>query len=400
MANMQNVLRQRKEKASELLERIEKLKSVNGIGKLHRKIDAENDFLLSLEKLAWDDKGLDHHLSSSNLSYLEAVLTTSENSRNSRDIMKRFVYSSSEGTFSEVIVDVIGNNGNLWVKVFARNPYAIHRIWDGLGQYGDRDVCMLANEFQAAAEQNIVDFKIPKVVFLFAAGVTKSVADALDNMAVQVIGKRIDDPDTQKKGNSSKIDLYFDDVVYGLRHDLKLPDSNQDNKVNLDVTTLIALVSSITNGHCNFEFEDEALNMQAKQEREEPLLPTLKSFLKGKDLYVCQTALNAFKKIVSVIGGEKESAAAYELLQKIRVVEDSPSQQALDLSKSTHIKERSKIIFGTGDTLQATTVTANVSFIRAAHNQGVTFSTYLHSSRALSEKKEIGAKIYQPIEVH
>ena len=186
MATMQTILRQRKEKASELLKRIKKLENVNGIGKLHRKIDAENDFLLSLEELELDEKALDHHLSSSNLSYLEAVLTTSENSGNVRDIMKRFVYSSREDIVSEVIVDVIGDNGKLWLKGFARNPYAIHRIWDGLGQYGDKDVCKLASEFQAAAEQNVVDFTVPKVVFLFAAGVTKSVADDLENMAIQV----------------------------------------------------------------------------------------------------------------------------------------------------------------------------------------------------------------------
>jgi len=51
-------------------------------------------------------------------------------------------------------------------------------------------------------------------------------------------------------------------------------------------------------------------------------------------------------------------------------------------------KTRAKTIFGTGDTLKAVTLTANSGFVRAAKNQGVQFSVYLHESRALTEQKQ------------
>jgi len=51
------------------------------------------------------------------------------------------------------------------------------------------------------------------------------------------------------------------------------------------------------------------------------------------------------------------------------------------------VKEWHRSIFGTGDKLKATTMTSNHSFVRAAIHQGIEFDVYLHSSRALSERK-------------
>ncbi|GFO46343.1 LOW QUALITY PROTEIN: upf0415 protein c7orf25-like protein [Plakobranchus ocellatus] len=53
-------------------------------------------------------------------------------------------------------------------------------------------------------------------------------------------------------------------------------------RVNLDITSLIALVSSVTNGQCHLVFRDQVLTTQAKEEREAPVLPVLKRFLEGK----------------------------------------------------------------------------------------------------------------------
>ena len=63
----------------------------------------------------------------------------------------------------------------------------------------------------------------------------------------------------------------------------------------------------------------------------------------------------------------------------------------MDLEESASIKERSKIIFGTGETNQAITTTANTAFVRAAVNQGIKFSSYFHASRALTEQKQAKA---------
>ncbi len=53
------------------------------------------------------------------------------------------------------------------------------------------------------------------------------------------------------------------------------------SKVNLDITTLISLVSNLCHGSCDLVFEEPILSQQAEQERDEPLLPKLNSFIKG-----------------------------------------------------------------------------------------------------------------------
>ena len=386
MPSSQEILLQRKAKASELLQRIEKLSHLNGIRKLKIRVIAENDFLLSLERNCF--QASESHLKSSNLSFLEAILTTGEYSKNVMNFLKRFFYSWGDNQTAEVMVDVVAQGGKLWFKCFARNPYALHRIWEGSGQHGEKDVCKLACEYQNAAKQNVVDFVLPKIVFLFAAGVTKSVVEDLEKMDIRVVGKRMDDPcDIEETTRNDSFDLNQWCIKTHLAS-LKMNDLKHNNKVNLDVTTLIALVSSVTNTQYYVEFEDEILNSQTEQEHIEPLLPILYSFLQGKDLYVCKTALNDFQNILATIGGTKEIERAKELLAKLNIVDDCPSEQALQLAGTARINKRSKIIFGSGDTLHATTLTANKSFVRAAHNQGVNFSVFLHSSRALTEKKE------------
>lgn len=57
-------------------------------------------------------------------------------------------------------------------------------------------------------------------------------------------------------------------------------------KVNLDITALITLVSSVSHGGCYFRFREKILSEQAAEERCDPVLPKLQAFLKGIR-YVC-----------------------------------------------------------------------------------------------------------------
>ena len=52
-------------------------------------------------------------------------------------------------------------------------------------------------------------------------------------------------------------------------------------KLNLDVSTLICLVSNMCHGHCNIDFNQREFDELALQERAKPLLPTLDAFMKG-----------------------------------------------------------------------------------------------------------------------
>nr|CAD7431069.1 unnamed protein product [Timema monikensis] len=53
------------------------------------------------------------------------------------------------------------------------------------------------------------------------------------------------------------------------------------DKLNLDVSTMIAYISALTNGSANFIFCEQMLNDQAEQERKEPLKPVLDKLFEG-----------------------------------------------------------------------------------------------------------------------
>ena len=399
---MEDLLEQRKLKAKKLVFRAEILKNVEGKAKLQKKIVAEQEFLNSLEKRLKDDdnQSLENNLRSSNLAHLEALLTTAEAASNLDSILKKIPYQINDQIIGELVVDVESQHGKCWFKVFARNPNSLHRIWEGLGQYGDKDVCKVALDYKKAASQHLIHFCQPKIVFLFACGVTKSVAKDLEEMGIYVVGDQIDDPDSECFVKIADVADYefMQSSVSSLvtSWELSINAESSISKVNLDVTTLIAIVSSLSNGNCYFEFEDEVLNAQAAEERDDPVLPSLNKFLHGKDLFASETAINAFNSILNTIGGEMEHERAEKLSKQLTIVKDCPSERSLQLCNSASINSRSKVIFGTGDSLQAITTTANRSVVRAAHNQGVSFSVFLHAPRALTERKETKARALQP----
>lgn len=54
-----------------------------------------------------------------------------------------------------------------------------------------------------------------------------------------------------------------------------------EERLNLDVTAMIACVSSLTNGGCNFKFKEPLLTQQAEWERDRPAKPLLDKAFQG-----------------------------------------------------------------------------------------------------------------------
>lgn len=52
-------------------------------------------------------------------------------------------------------------------------------------------------------------------------------------------------------------------------------------KINLDVTSLITLVSAVAHGKCYFRFKEPILTEQAAEERRDPVMPKLQKFIAG-----------------------------------------------------------------------------------------------------------------------
>lgn len=88
-------------------------------------------------------------------------------------------------------------------------------------------------------------------------------------------------------------------------------------KVNLDVSTLLAMASDLSNGYHGYNFDKDYLNQQAEQEEKCQVVPTIEEFLKDKELFVCQTAYNSFLNIINTVGGQREKNRAVALEHRV-----------------------------------------------------------------------------------
>ncbi|XP_006819905.1 UPF0415 protein C7orf25 homolog [Saccoglossus kowalevskii] len=377
-----------------LIMRLKKI-SAEGTPKLVKKIVAEQKFLESLKNYSSDEQEV--RLKSSNVHHLESVVDAAESFENVQHILRPFHYKTKGGQKASLVVDVVAGLGAAWVKVIARKAQSLHRVWIGAGDYGDRNVVDQARQYINASKQHPVHFIPPVVYFTFYGGITKPIADKLKRQGVVVKGEIVDvdsninfDDKPEDDDDVSDEETKESLSVSPSRH-ISMTTKQECSHLNLDITTLIALVSELTHGGCWYEFKETVLTDQAVQEQQDPLIPKLNEYLKDKDLFSCKTAVKAFKTILSTLGGRNERQRARKLLEQLTVVDDEPSKRTEELKKSGRIKPRSKIIFGTGDSIRATTVTANSSFVRAAADQGVNFDVFIHQPRALTESKQASA---------
>lgn len=177
----------------------------------------------------------------------------------------------------------------------------------------------------------------------------------------------------------------------------RLPTSNL---VNLDTTALIALVSEVSNGAAptlvnmchedlvsKFKSTAQFMRDQAEEELKGPLLLELTDIFECRRPFMSETVCKEFKSLVSLCGSFKEKTRAEELLRVIPVVPDTPSSRVMNLCETGKIKDKNKIIFGTGDFWQAPTLTANLSLVRAVRQTGMALSILEHKPRALVGEK-------------
>ncbi|XP_056322339.1 UPF0415 protein C7orf25 homolog [Danio aesculapii] len=417
-----NTLQDRIRVAKELLERVDKIcsrqgREVEGRAKLCSKLRAELKFLQKVEAGKVVIK--ESHLQSTNLTHLKAIVESAESLEKVVSVLHVFAYESPDGQKQTLVVDVVANGGHTWVKSIGRKAEALHNIWQGRGQYGDKSVIRQAEDFLEASQQQPVQYSNPHIIFAFYNGVSSPMADKLKEMGISVRGDIVavntieggeEEDEEDQEGDHEELveeeedgedDNDDDDDDTDLTHtrvdrdtivaSLAFPTEvkvDVCNRVNLDITTLITYVSSLSHGNCHFTFKEVVLTEQAAQERQEKVLPRLEEFMKGKELFACQSAVEDFRVILDTLGGPGEKSRAEELLARLKVVPDQPSERTQRLVMSSKVNRRSLMIFGTGDTLRAITMTANSGFVRAAANQGVRFSVFIHQPRALTEGKE------------
>lgn len=396
--------------AQALLQRAQQLcQGVEGHQKLCGKLRAELRFLRRVE--AGELQVKESHLQSTNLTHLTAIVESAESLEGVIALLHVFSYQDAAGSRQTLVVDVVANGGHTWVKAVGRKAEALHNIWQGRGQYGDKSIISQAEDFLQASSQRPVQYKHPHIVFAFYNGVSSPMANRLRDMGISIRGDIVavntvvtedagdeeqddeeEEPveDSEEDEQEEETELTRVDrgtVVASLAFPAQVQ-VEECQRVNLDITTLITYVSSLSHGRCHFTFREPVLTEQAAQERCQQVLPQLDGFMEGKELFACRAAVHDFQVILDTLGGPGEKERAQKLLARLHLVDDQPSERTLQLTPSAKVNQRSLMIFGTGDSLRAVTMTANSRFVRAAANQGVRYSVFIHQPRALTEGKE------------
>ncbi|XP_054008726.1 UPF0415 protein C7orf25 homolog [Hylaeus anthracinus] len=371
---------------------------VDGVEKLTRKIQQEIKFL---EKVQSTGNVKKEHLQSTNLIHLNAIVVRLFCANEPTNVMKPFKYQKSR-----LEVDIVCNGGASWIKVIARNARALTLISMGNGEYGQKSVLDQAVSYLQCAKCHPHLYRPPDVIFHFAYGIEIPLASRLEHMGVIVEGDRIqseDDKSTDIHETDDKFSAWMytlgsmdeplDKYKKSIHSDLETLNTSslatEINILNLDVSTLLAYVTNMTNGYDHFIYREPLLTQQAEMERKRPVKPILEKLFKEKELIVCQTAYENFMNIIDVIGGPKETARAKELLSRVRIVNNLPTGRIVEkLSLGGKIKDRSRLVFATGENTKSITVSANEGFVRAARMQGIECTVFLHEPRSLSEIKE------------
>ncbi|KAB7502970.1 hypothetical protein Anas_07861 [Armadillidium nasatum] len=416
--------------AYNLINHLEPLSVCNvfGVPKLKRKIEAEIKFL---NKSLRSNDLKEEHIHCSNIGQLASLVEVATTIPGVTAVLKTFELSSGE----KLIIDVVGDNNCKWYKVILRNPKALHQLHIFGGRNGVRPLDKVAEDILQAAKANPVFFVPPKVCFYFVNGVSEKLAKSLRLLGVEVCGQiktaeelgiagydtnnssgdeessETESPSNlvnerastnsgaksicNKKLNTSNIKTSSKVSKTNSTQNLcnyKSPASNYPafRMVNLDVTCLIAFVSSTSNGGYNYIFDDQFLNEQAQSEEGETNIGSL-----DRELIVCEEAARHFQSILEAIGGESERKRGHALLRECRVVASKDIFKGV-LKTGGRIKELSRLIFSTGQALKAPTITSNRGFVRAAENQGLKLAVLYHEPRALTELKETTAQIYEP----
>ncbi|CAK9817516.1 UPF0415 protein C7orf25 homolog [Anthophora quadrimaculata] len=380
------------------IDRLKLVGKIDGVEKLMRKIQQEIRFL---EKVQSTGNVKKEHLQSTNLIHLNAIVARLFCANEPTNVMKPFKYQKSR-----LEVDIVCNGGASWIKVIARNARALTLISMGNGEYGQKSVLDQATGYLQCAKCYPHLYRPPDVIFHFAYGIEIPLATCLERMGVIVEGDKMQCEDTKNidiHDNEDKFSTWMyslestkeslEEYEKGINSDLDLLNTSslktEIKLLNLDVSTLLAYVTNMTNGYDYFVYREPLLTQQAEMERKHPVKPVLENFFNGKELIVCQTAYDNFMNIIDVIGGPKETLRAKELLDKVQIVNDIPTGRIMEkLSLGGKIKDRSRLVFATGENMKSITVSANEGFVRAARMQGIECTVFLHEPRSLSEIKE------------
>lgn len=363
LAELTSLAQEKIDLGGKLLQDLAKQDTVDGVRKISKKISQELKFLNKVKNTQTISI---NHILCSNLTHFACLVQCL---LSCQDVTHVDYPLPLEDRGSKLRVDIVADGGATWIKVIARNPKSLSDAVHGRTSYGSKSILEQAEEYVEAAEANPHMFKPPRVVFRFLSKIDDDLVFQLEKAGVTVLVLQTSQPVPRTEPATV-------------------------SKLNLDITTLIAYVSAMTNGSANWEYNEPLLTEQARWEREKPIKPVLDALFHGKELICSETAVASFNEILSILGGPKEKARAEELFGRVTILPDVPLPDEMsNIRVGGKIKPRSLQIFAFGLRHEAVTVTSNEGFVRAARMQGLEVPVAVHDARALTEEKEQGARL-------
>lgn len=321
-----------------------------------------------------------NHILCSNLLHFECLVNVLLSAQDVRHVD----YALPRDNFgSPLRIDIVADSGSSWIKVVARNSRSIRDAVLGNTGFGTKSILDQAAEYVEAAEKNPHIFKSPKVVFIFNSKLDDDLIADLERVGTRVY--HLEEFCSRAKDEMNDLDAL-----------------SNVKTLNLDITTLLAYVSSLTNNKLpagkNWQFAEPILTEQAQWEQRNPVKPLLDAMFQNRRLICCRTAVNSFKEIVDLLGGPGEKQRTDEFLLRLEIMDDLPLDEfppdfEETLNIGGKIKPRSLQIFAFGIAHKAVTVTSNEGFIRSARMKGIEVPVFVHEARALTEEKEKSAQI-------
>ncbi len=141
-----------------------------------------------------------------------------------------------------------------------------------------------------------------------------------------------------------------------------------DNRIFLEVTTIITLISEI----CHNKALEKDVNMwktvyasvynHLSDEIQDPVYPKLFEIIKDKQLYTNRSAINKVDEIILNFGLDPEKARLEALREKLIVIDDCPSERFSELEGKLW-SDCNRTTFGTADYLNIPILTGNIGVL-------------------------------------
>lgn len=188
-----------------------------------------------------------------------------------------FPIKTSGNHKSTTRIDIVADGGRTWIKVIARNPKALNDIAFGRSNYGTKSILDHAISYNEGALDNQCCFQNPKVRQLPQIDLRWN-----NPFFSQIIFDFANPIDAQLEASLS--DLGIEVRINGKSTNYNAPtDDDSDIKyLNIDVTTMMAYVSSLTSGSYNWQFNEPLLTEQAIKESTCPIKKFLDEIFEGK----------------------------------------------------------------------------------------------------------------------